>query len=175
MKTTSRRLDQIGLTALIITFVALFGFFLVGCDSADAEQRKATAELTKEAHMKVGMPGITNYTERRFFKTILELRDTEVQTYSYFMDMNGGLHLLCNSIGYGLPASVQYTNPERRISNSGGVGTISQADPNGLFMPEGLDATYVLCTDESGEVKPVYTEPKIIVSPFPLKTVDDLQ
>ena len=37
----------------------------------------------------------------------------------------------------------------------------------GLFMPEGLSATYVMCMIK-GKLKPVYVEPEIIVSPFKL-------
>ena len=43
-----------------------------------------------------------------------------------------------------------------------------QADPNGLFSPESAEGTWVLCSDPSGngETRPVYVEPRIIVSPF---------
>ena len=44
-----------------------------------------------------------------------------------------------------------------------------QADPNGLFMPSGLSATWLMMIDQrTGEARPVYVEPQIIVSPFPL-------
>jgi len=47
-----------------------------------------------------------------------------------------------------------------------------QADPNGLFMPEGLSATWVMLWDENTEeFRPVYFEPVIIVSPFILHSV----
>jgi hypothetical protein len=88
------------------------------------------------------------------------------------MDINGKLHFLCNSIGYGLSASVQYTNP-MKYSNNG--GHLPQADPNGLFMPQGLSATYVLCVDKNKKIRPVYSEPSLIVSPFKLNAVDSLQ
>ena len=42
-------------------------------------------------------------------------------------------------------------------------------EPNGLFMPEGLSATWLLMIDpKTNEPRPVYVEPQIIVSPFPL-------
>ena len=57
--------------------------------------------------------------------------------------------------------------------NTGGqsarYGTLPQPEPNGLFMPEGLAATYVMCVDAvRDDVKAVYVEPEVIVSPFPL-------
>lgn len=161
---------------------------LAGCNietkaaspSADALQAKQTAEMVKAAAQSVGMPNITNFTEKRFAKLIYELKDQEVATYTYTVDMQGRLHFLCNSIGYGVSASVQYSNPERVLHGSHrstygayGAVTIPQPEPNGLFMPEGLAATYVICTDGKGNLKPIYSEPELIVSPFQLKTAGD--
>jgi hypothetical protein len=48
---------------------------------------------------------------------------------------------------------------------------LPQADPNGLFSPASAEGTWILMKDPNGkEVKPVYIEPRIIVSPFKLKT-----
>lgn len=42
---------------------------------------------------------------------------------------------------------------------------------NGLFMPQGLSATWLMMIDpQTNEPRPVYVEPEIIVSPFPLGT-----
>ena len=94
------------------------GLFLVltasSCEGdADRAQRKATEQMAQEAHAQVGMPDILNWTERRQFKDILELRDEpQLLTYTYIVNMQGQLLPLCRSMGYGLPYSVQYTNPE---------------------------------------------------------------
>ena len=51
-----------------------------------------------------------------------------------------------------------------------GSVVVPQADPNGLFMPTGLSATWLMMIDpKTHEPRPVYIEPEIIVSPFPLK------
>jgi hypothetical protein len=165
-------MDQITMKLkLIISLAALLT--LTACfeagSSADVEQAKQTAQMQQAANQSVGMPNIKNWTEKRFAKLIYELKDQEVTTYSYFMDMNGGLHLLCESVGYGLSASVQYSNPEKVVrKTSGTYGTLPQPEPNGLFMPEGLAATFVLCSDGKGGVRPIYSEPELIVSPFKL-------
>lgn len=39
-----------------------------------------------------------------------------------------------------------------------------QAEPNGLFMPEGLSATWVMRVNEDGSTEPVYMEETITVS-----------
>jgi len=146
----------------------------------DDQQTKKTEELVAEANRQIGLPNITKFTEKRFQKMIYELRDKEVSTYSYFMDMNGRLHFLCESIGYGIPAAVQYVSPKKLVANVDkgshyGEESMPQSEPNGLFMPDSLDATYVLCVDKKGKFHPVYSEPKLIVSPFKLKSVRDLR
>lgn len=154
--------------------------FLSACNepknTADSIQAEQTARMAASAAQTVGMPNIVNFTEKRFAKLIYELKDQEVATFSYFMDMQGRLHFLCESVGYGLPASVQYSNPERVEKNSQyGYGTLPQPEPNGLFMPEGLAATFVLCSDGKGGVRPVYSEPELIVSPFKLASADSFK
>jgi hypothetical protein len=48
---------------------------------------------------------------------------------------------------------------------------LPQADPNGLFSPASAEGTWVLLKDPNGkETRPVYIEPRIIVSPFKLNT-----
>lgn len=146
--------------------------------STDSVQRAQTEKLVSEANRQTGLPNITNFTEKKFAKTIYEQRDQVFVTYSYFTDLNGGLHLLCESVGYGLPYSVQYVNPEKTwmerdlygaIASYNDVGgTIPQPEPNGLFMPDSLSATWVACSDGKGGIKPVYFEPLLVVSPFPL-------
>jgi len=138
------------------------------CDQNDAD-RAATEGRMKEMRAQVGLPHIVNFTEAKFAKLTSELRDEEIRTWTYYLDMNGGRHLLCESVGYGLPYSVQVTNPE---AATGRDYALPQAEPNGLFMPESADATWVLCSDGKGGVAPVYSEPTLIVSPFPLGHVD---
>ena len=158
----------------------LFLVLVVGCgtvvsDNADKDQQKKTAKSLAEANRQIGMPAIVNFQERRLAKMIFELRDQEdLTTYAYIVSMTGDLIYLGRCTGFGLPYSVQYTNPERVLAGreypgQGPGGTIPQADPNGLFMPQGLSATWLMMFDEeSGESRPVYVEPQIIVSPFKL-------
>jgi hypothetical protein len=147
---------------------------LVGCDDdTDDIQQRETEQMVSEANAQVGMPDIKRFTERRFAKQILELRDNEVVTYSYTVNAwDGKLNLVCQSVGYGLPYSVQYVNPQRGAGEVWGADyyhTVPQPEPNGLFMPDGLSATWILCADpEGGPPRPIYSEPNLLVSPFPL-------
>lgn len=174
----------------ICSFLSIFLllFTLSACDInrgrnvAGERQRAATQQLTAQADIAVGMPGVTNFTERRFAKLLYELRDQEMSTYTYIADINGKLHFVCRSLGYGIPYSVQYTAPEApqffKSQLTGVVGQewqVPQPDPNGLYMPTGLSATFVMCVDKEGELRPIYMEPEIIVSPFELNEVDSWQ
>lgn len=145
--------------------------------STDRSQSRATEAMVAESNRQLGLPNINKFTEKRYMKLIYELRDKESITYSYFMNRDGKLIFLCNSIGYGIPASVQYVSPKKLVKLYQGTSSkrvaMPQPEPNGMFMPDSLDATYVLCSI-NGKVKPVYTEPKIIVSPFKLKAFASL-
>lgn len=154
----------------------------VGCDaspagreSADKSQQRATAASLQEANREIGMPAIVNFQERKLAKMIFELRDQENYVcHAYLANpMTGQIgQYLGKCLGYGLPYSVQFTNPEKVVHERNGhqassFGTLPQADPNGLFMPSGLSATWImLYDDDAEEFRPVYIEPLIIVSPF---------
>ena len=153
---------------LVLPLVAM----LAACDQSPTStqiERKKQEELSLRGVQEVGMPAITNFAEKRMMKDIIELRDQNVATYVYITDMNGRLHKVCNAVGYGLPYATQYTNPMRISDYTHGVVAIPQADPNGLYSPASADGTWVLCVDsKSGKPKPVYIEPRVIVSPMPL-------
>lgn len=141
-----------------------------GGSKADKAQQAATAQAMSEAGRVVGMPAITNWQELKFAKLLFELRDKEdLITYAYIVSLDAKLVYLGKCIGYGLPYSVQFTNPMRRdyARSVGDDLALPQPDPNGLFMPTSSTATWLMMYDEkTGEARPVYVEPQIIVSPF---------
>ncbi len=161
-----------------LTFAAL-SLGCIGEPTSDDIQRKDQEKILAEGTAQTGMPAIKNFRERKILKDIIELRDqTGLATYTYlWSDMQGKLVFLCNSIGYGIPYATQYTNPQKLslsyYANNGGgwvEGVVPQADPNGLFSPESAEGTWVMCKDPHGkEVRPLYIEPRIIVSQFKLQ------
>ncbi len=154
----------------LIMSIALIGA-LSGCTvhepSAERKQGEQLKQSQAEMQRQIGMPDIKNFQERKFAKMILELRDKGVSTYTYFIDMHGKKHFICNSVGYGLPYAVQYVSPLQLAGLYNDHTALPQAEPNGLYMPDSLSATWILCS-KNGEVKPLYVEPQIIVSPFKL-------
>jgi len=160
------------LSTLILAF---FSIGMSSCEqSSDIIQQQQQEAILMESTSSIGMPSIKNFRERRLMKDIIELRDQDgLVTYTYLVsEMTGKIgQLVCISIGYGLPVATQFTNPQkfaRDGSNSSGV--LPQADPNGLFSPSSAEGTWVMCKDPTGDtVKPVYIEPRVIVSPFPFQ------
>lgn len=149
-----------------------------GCSSetvANQRERLATENLTAQASTQVGMPGVTRFTEKRMLKMLYELRDNEkLPTITYIVDLNGKLHKLCDSAGYGIPYATQFSNPHRLANPAYNNSTaLEQPEPNGLFMPAAAEGTWIMCLNpENKNLVPVYVEPRAIVSGFPLKAVD---
>jgi len=162
---------------ILKTLLVAVTILLAACDAPHPTstqiERAKQEELSLNAVQQVGMPAIVNFAEKRMMKDILELRDRNVATTTYIMDMNGNMHKVCDSVGFGLPYATQYTNPQRvaRMSETPDHGnvTLPQADPNGLYSPASADGTWVLCVDhKTGKAQPLYIEPRIVVSPFAL-------
>ena len=141
-----------------------------GCQNSDSIQSQQQEAILKEGTAMTGMPAIRNFRERKLLKEILELRDQDgITTYTYIVaEMTGKLVFIGESIGYGIPYATQYTNPHK-IAYSGSGAVIDQADPNGLFSPASAEGTWIMLFDKATKkVRPVYIEPRVIVSPFRL-------
>jgi hypothetical protein len=145
--------------------------------ATDREIAKVVEVAMSEAFAAVGQPSIKNWKELKDAKMIYELRDQEdFVCYAYIITMTGDLKFLGKCIGYGLPYSVQFSNPDKVVDYNGyasvtgyNMGPIAQPEPNGLFMPDGLSATWLMLIDPTtGKPRPVYIEPQIMVSPFPI-------
>jgi hypothetical protein len=164
----------------MLIMLLCISFVFAGCDDdtkptdADKDQARKTATAMQEANRQVGMPGIVNYQEKKLAKMLYELRDQEgILCYAYLKSLDGKAVYLGKCIGYGLPYCVQFSNPERIVHQTtysgGSFGTLPQPEPNGLFMPQTLSATWLMMVDPAtGDPRPVYIEPEILVSPFPL-------
>lgn len=154
-------------------FVLMLAVALIACGppTSDEVQRDQQEKILAEGTAQTGMPAIKNFRERKILKDILELRDqTGLVTYTYvWNEFNGKPVFFCESVGYGIPYATQYSNPQKVEYANSAHAVIAQADPNGLFSPASAEGTWVLCSDPQGKTaKPVYVEPRIIVSPFKL-------
>lgn len=144
-------------------------------EKADVVQARRTEQALAEADRQIGMPEIVNFQQRKLMKQIYEITDREdLVCYAYLQSgLSGKLVYLGRCLGYGIPFSAQYTNPEKVVKeprfHDSSFGSLPQADPNGLFMPTSSSATWLLMLDpETNAPRPVYFEPTIVVSPFPI-------
>lgn len=159
-------------------FSLLLCLSLLSCDqvsstSTDERESQRQEQLQRQAQAQSGLPAIHNFQEKKLLKQIYELRDNEnLICYAYlYNELNGKLSFFGKCLGYGIPYSTQYSNPEKEVYEGGyqrGFGSMPQAEPNGLFMPNSSEGTWLMMVDTAGTPHPVYVEPRIIVSPFRL-------
>jgi hypothetical protein len=168
---------------IIVYFTYICFLIMVsGChqETSDDIQRNQQEVLLKEGTAQIGMPSIKNFREKKLLKDILEMRDQSgLITYTYMENqmahevkgktaLGGKLTYVGESVGYGIPYATQFTNPQKiewRSEKGGAV--LPQADPNGLFSPASAEGTWIQMKNPNGnDVKPVYFEPKMVVSPF---------
>ena len=162
---------------LLALVVLVLGTACQPTDQATTEQIRQTRALTAEAQAQVGMPGITNFTERKLLRKLYEIRDQEIATFTYVRDLEGNLWHLCDSIGFGMPFSAQFSNPQgpmgvktREGQMDATIYVLPLPEPNGLYPPTSSSATWVICADpDGGEPRPLYEESLLTVSTFPLK------
>ena len=166
--------------------LVMFLMFFSGCvndQSADKKLAVATEHLMEEINSQLGMPNIVNFTQKKTLKMIYELCDKEgLLCYSYlFSEYTGRLTFLRKCVGYGIPFSAQYSNPEtyKRMTPANWEGNTSftnmrmpQPEPNGLFMPASSSATWIIALDDENVPRVVYCEPTIVVSPFKLPCIN---
>lgn len=149
--------------------------------SSDDKQQQREETMLNQASQSVGIANITNFTEKALANKILELRDQpNLATFTYVQGIDGTLKCLGHSIGFGLPYSAQTTSSQKLVaewprhsdgSTSGTLyaGQMPQAEPNGLFMPDSAEGTWVILVDPaSGKPFILYVEPRITVSPVAL-------
>lgn len=174
---------------LILLMVIVLTLGVVGCGvtdrepSVDDKQTQQTEALQREMNNQVGMPDISNFYEKKMAKEIYELRDdSELITYVYMQNLDGQFIYLGEAVGFGLLYSTQFSNPERVTTEKYDLGgyhsqaIMPQAEPNGLFTPDGLSATWLIYVNpETGEREIIYSEPSITVtqSKLPKRLVAD--
>ena len=166
---------------LSILLVAVFMFACETKQNAESKQTIQTNQILDEINRQVGLPNLSNFQQKKLMKMVYELCDKEdLICYAYIKsDYHGKLFFIGKCIGFGVPFSAQFTNPEKVVEGDHMLGhdysglnyvmTLPQADPNGLYMPTSSSATWLMMIDpKDNKPRPVYLEPEIVVSPFPL-------
>lgn len=139
--------------------------------SGEEEARDDVTMNQNEAYARHGTPTMTNYQEYGMAVHIQELRDREnLPTYTYTINKDGERRLLCESTGFPLPYSTQTTAPSKVHHDIHGLAVVPQAEPNGLYLPDNVDATWVNCVGDGGESEIFYVEERIMATPRRVET-----
>jgi len=170
---------------LFITIIAV----LTACTVQETPERnfsKNTNDAYKQFQDQVGYPEIINFQEAKFLKEVYELTDkSDLIRYAYFFNEREGKigQYLGRCMGYGIPYSLQFTNPEKVVHldrelgkdySSLHIGKIPQPEPNMTYKPEGLSATWLMLENKkTGKFDVAYIEPAIIVLPFKREFLDN--
>lgn len=153
------------------------------CDSqtqdANEIQADQQARITREAALEVGMPAITHHREQRLLKELYELRDqSDLVTYTYiWSEYLGKYRFVCQSIGFPLPYSTQYSAPTHIVIpwvDHEFVIEDPQSEPNNLYPPSSADGTWVMCSNpDTQKIEPTYEEPRVttLLRPLPASQV----
>lgn len=181
MKFKSRKVFLI--SVFLITAISLL-ISITGCqprnvnETTEQKHKEQVNENINEMQRQLGNPKIDDFFEYRMMKEIYELRDnSELICHAYRKNRKGQLIYIGKTLGYGLPYSMQMTSPEKIVDernidrgdgfeygNGYGDAIMPQPEPNGLYIPEGLSATWLIMVDDKGNRKPAYYEPSIIVT-----------
>lgn len=170
---------------MILVTLAMILMTVTGCGSgrnvSDVRQQEQNDQIVAQIRAQTGMPSLPNAREYKMARMIYELRDSEdLLCYAYIVNLHGELIFIGQCIGYGLPYSVQFSNPMTASNDPNGASGVSslvmpQPEPNGLYMPDGLSATWIMLIDPTtGDPRPVYFEPTVVISPFPLHDIIEL-
>lgn len=172
-----KKIFAIGLMILMI-------MGLVGCgyrETASSTENKYTQDIMEQSADAIGYPDVSNFFEKAQLKEIYELRDDpNLICYWYTRnDMSGKWIYQGKCVGYGIPYTTQFTQPdtvqraalpalkmngEDRGVNEYFTEILPQADPNGLYSSASTSATWILSVDEDGNISPSYVESEITVT-----------
>lgn len=169
---------------VLMCMLCLLVLLIIGCgnrETASSKENEYTQTIMEQAANSIGYPDVTNFFEKQQLKEIYELRDNPKLTCYWYTknDMSGKWIYQGFCIGYGIPYTTQFTQPEtmqraalpvlRMDGSDRGryeyfTEILPQADPNGLYSSASTSATWILTTDETGSIKPTYVESEIMVS-----------
>jgi hypothetical protein len=158
--------------ALLLVVLSWFPAAPAYAASSDDKFAAATEKQVQAIQAIFGTPSILNGRDFLTAKEMYEYRDrANFATFSYLMDNRGRFHCAGLSVGYPMPASVQISNPKKFVdyTTKGAVLVLPQAEPNGLFMPDGLSATYQkIINPYTGAVELSSFEDELTVLPYEL-------
>lgn len=155
-------------TGILVALTLTLMCALCGCYQSSKETQY-TEGLKDQINSMYGYPEVGSFFEYSQLKEIYEMRDNpNLICYWYTRnEMTGKWIYQGTCIGYGIPYSASITAPEsyqKALENMHDWEILPLAEPNGLYT-DGLStsATWILTTDENGDIAPTYVESEITV------------
>ena len=160
----------IALAALAASCAALTGCQYdetTGTRTADQKAAVQQEDLAERAQTEVGIYQPTNFVRKRLANRIAQMLDTpSLVTVSYAQGLDGRLRCIGHTIGFPLPGATQTTAPTHFVVKPHTVHPYvprdyeqaPQAEPDQLFSPSSMDATWILLINEKGIAEPAYFE-----------------
>lgn len=157
---------------IVIILLSMLMFAITGCDKSSDTKDRSVVDSQQDQYGKTQPIPMYDYSIPR--DIVIQIYNIVTQearnTYTVIETMSGVVKFHGPSIGYGIPADVQLTNPLKpAYKGSYESGIIEQAEPNGLYSSKNTDGTWVLFVDDNGDVTPIYTEHKVTTYPFAVK------
>ncbi len=168
----------------LIIIASLFALTLGGCSgpltlggcsgpvtSQEDKDQEAVQLQQKQYAAGQPVPAFDYSLERGLVIELYNLRNQEVATHSVWRSDTGMVEYDCPSFGYGIPYDTSLTNPQQGLLShyNGGITSVGQAEPNGVFASTNTSATWVMCVGLAGKLEPHYIEAKVTVFPGPMK------
>lgn len=158
--------------AMVLCAILMIGL-LSGCYES-SEETKYTEDLKQRIMDQYGFPEVTNFFEYTQLKEIYEMRDNpNLVCYWYTKNEYTGKWIYQGTcIGYGIPYGAAITAPssyQKALQNVHDWEILPLSEPNGLYTESVVTtATWILTTNEEGDIAPTYVESEITVSQMKL-------
>lgn len=150
------------------------GFLLLGtstCNFDTQEDKDRKVVQAQQAQYAIGQPvPVYDWSlERDLVIQLYNLRNERVVTHAVWRSDYGKVEFDCPSMGYGIPYDTSLTNPwQAEHGHNYSTTSIGQAEPNGVFASTNTSATWIMCVEDGGILRPVYVEAKVTVYPWPM-------
>lgn len=141
-----------------------------GNSTQNAANRQETQAQANDQYTLEQAQPVPHYDWSQIRQTEIAAQDAEagtVQTTSFFFQQGmDHPYLICNSIGFPVPADAELTNPNQIAPGTvdiyrGATGAvIGQMDPNGIYTGQSA-GTFVLCVTPDGKAEMQYAEPNV--------------
>jgi len=159
---------------ILVALPLLMGTSECNQDTQEAKDRQQVNRQQYQYAKAQPLPMYDWSLERDLVIKLYNIRNQKVATHSVWRSNYGMIEGDCPSMGYGLPYDTSLTNPlmatneDEQGHDIGGLTSIGQPEPNGVFASTNTAATWVMCVGQTGLIEPHYIESKVTVYPGPV-------